>query len=64
MRAAYHQYLKEKGLPSCCSGRCTSAVEDARAREKEAAELRLARIQNGAEEYHKNGFPSEPKSGN
>jgi len=33
----------------------TDAVELATARHKEACELRLARIQNGAEPSHKNG---------
>ena len=49
MRGAYFQYLKQKG------SRKTGAVEEAAARNKEAAELRLARIQNGKEPSMKNG---------
>jgi hypothetical protein len=52
MRGAYFQYLRSKGEPTL---RTTGAVESARARDKEAAELRLARIQNGKEPSHKNG---------
>jgi hypothetical protein len=54
MRGAYNQYLKQNGK--------TDAVENAAALHKEACELRLARIANGAEPSHKNGTPyPEPK---
>lgn len=51
MKAAYHQYIRQKGH----SPRLTGAVEDAAARHKEECELRLARIQNGKEPGYKNG---------
>lgn len=52
MRGAYMQYIKAKGI-----GRYTDAVEAVQANNKEAAELRLARIMNGAEPSHQNGVP-------
>lgn len=49
MRGAYIQYLKSKG------SRKTNAVEQACALVKEQAEVRLARIANGAHPDYKNG---------
>lgn len=46
------QFQKQTGD---ASSRIAHTVERARAMEKEAAELRLARIANGADPKHKNG---------
>lgn len=52
MRGAYYQYIKTKGVaPSLKS----DAVEEAHAKRKEDAELRLAKIQNGKDPRYKNG---------
>lgn len=51
MRGAYTQYIKSKGISP------NDAVEQAAARRKEEAELRLARIANNKEPSHKNGHP-------
>jgi hypothetical protein len=58
MRGAYISYIKSKGL-----GRYSSAVEEVKAKHKEACELRLARIQNNAEPSHKNGHPKSAEKG-
>lgn len=50
MRGAYNQFIRQKGL---------QAVENAMAKLKEEAELRLARIQNGKEPSHVNGSATE-----
>ncbi len=50
MQGAIHQFMKVKGI-----SRLSTAVEDAMAKRKDAAILRLARIQNGAEKTHRNG---------
>lgn len=52
------QYIRQKGL-----GRYSQAVEEAKAKEKEAAELRLARIQNNKEPSHMNGHPKAAEKG-
>lgn len=52
MRGTYTQHLLRTSTR-------TPAIERARALDKEAAELRLARIQNGCEPSHKNGTPWE-----
>ena len=57
MRGAYTSYLTQKGgcNGGSCGGRKTAAVEQAVALNKERAELRLARIQNGKDPRYKNG---------
>ncbi len=56
MRGAYTQYLIQRGKGCCGGTSCkTAAVEKAFALEKEKAELRLARIQNGKDPAYKNG---------
>lgn len=58
MRGAQFQYIREKGL-----SRYTDAVESVKAREKEEAELRLARIMNGAHPDYQNGHPKDAEKG-
>lgn len=58
MRGAYTNYLAEKG-----ESRYTSAVEKVMARAREDAELRLARIMNGAEPEYINGCPKDREKG-
>lgn len=50
MRGSYQRFFAVRG-----DSNKTQTIENALALEKEAAELRLARIQNGAEPSHKNG---------
>jgi hypothetical protein len=52
MRGAYYQFVRERGCPV---SRLTDAVESAGARAAEDAELRLAKIANGADPKYKNG---------
>lgn len=57
MRGAYTQFVKSKGYkPSC-------AVDQAAAKHKEACELRLAMIQNGAHPDYINGHPKDAEKG-
>lgn len=58
MRGAYTNYLAEKG-----ESRYTDAVEKIKARAKEDAELRLARIFNGKEPDYQNGHPKDREKG-
>lgn len=58
MRGAYYQYIRTNG-----TSRYTDAVEALKAREKEDAVLRLARIQNGAHPDFKNGHPKSKEKG-
>lgn len=59
MRGAYYQYVRMNGV-----SRYTDAVEAVKAKAKEEAELRLARIMNNAEPAYKNGHPKhEEKTG-
>lgn len=58
MRGAYYQYCRANGV-----GRYTDAVEAIKAQNAEAAELRLARITNGAEPSHQNGHPKDQEKG-
>lgn len=58
MRGAYFSYVKMNGV-----GRYTDAVEEIKAREKENAELRLARIHNGVHPDYKNGHPKDSEKG-
>lgn len=58
MKGAYTNYLAEKG-----DSRYASAVEKVLARAKEDAELRLARITNGAHPEYKNGHPKDREKG-
>lgn len=44
-------------------GQYSSAVEEVMARQKEAATLRLARIQNGTHPDYKNGHPKSAEKG-
>jgi hypothetical protein len=60
MKGAYYQYLRSKGIPAT---RTTDAVEKAQAFRKEEAELRLARIMNGAEPEYQNGHPKDSEKG-
>lgn len=55
MRGAYVSYLKMNGV-----GRYTDAVA---AIKQEDAELRRARIMNGAEPSHQNGHPKDQEKG-
>jgi hypothetical protein len=56
MQGAYFSYMKSKG-------HVPDAVAAAKEQAKEAALLRLARIQNGAEPSHKNGHPKDAEKG-
>lgn len=57
MRGSYYHWQNV----AAGSSRKTDAVEQAREEHKEACELRLARIQNGADPAHKNGpWPEKP----
>jgi len=58
MRGGYFMLLKQlgSGVPE---SRVSEAVERAKRRHAEECELRLARIQNGAEKSHQNGRPYE-----
>lgn len=58
MRGAYFQYVRQKGI-----SRYTDAVEAVKAKAKEEAELRLARIMNNAEPSHQNGSPKDAEKG-
>lgn len=58
MRGAYTNYLAEKG-----ESRYTDVVEKLKARAKEDAELRLARIFNGKEPGYQNGHPKDREKG-
>jgi hypothetical protein len=55
MRGAYISYCTMNGV-----GRYTDAVE---AIKKEQAELKRARIMNGAEPSHQNGHPKDQEKG-
>lgn len=58
MRGAYTNLIAEKG-----ESRYTYVVEQMRAKAKEEAELRLARIFNGKEPEYKNGHPKDREKG-
>lgn len=58
MRGAYTNFIAEKG-----ESRYTEVVERIKARAKEDAELRLARIFNGAEPDYQNGHPKDCEKG-
>jgi hypothetical protein len=58
MDQAYKCYCKSRG-----DSRKSQVVEDAVQRQKEDAQLRLARIANNAEPSHKNGHPKAVEKG-
>ena len=58
MNQAYKCYIKQKGTPPTMD-----AVEDACRMQKEAAQLRLARIQNGTHPDFANGHPKDAEKG-
>lgn len=58
MRGAYTNFIAEKG-----ESRYTEAVERIKARAKEDAELRLARITNGVHPEYINGHPKDREKG-
>ncbi len=58
MRGAFTNFIAEKG-----ESRYTDAVEQIKARAKEDAELRLARIFNNAEPAYRNGHPKDREKG-
>lgn len=58
MRGAYTNFIAEKG-----ESRYIDVVERIKAKAKEEAELRLARIMNGAEPEYKNGNPKDREKG-
>lgn len=58
MRGAYTNFIAEKG-----ESRLTDIVEQMKARAAEEAELRLARIFNGAEPDYINGHPKDTEKG-
>lgn len=58
MNQAYICYLKQKGTPPTMD-----AVEDACRKNREEAQLRLARIHNGAHPDYQNGHPKDAEKG-